>query len=226
MDYVKLDASEPEKEPEKEPEVTEPETKPEENKPATPPADKPTGTFGTVTTNDLRIRSGAGTGTSVLGYLNKGARVEILEKTTANGMAWGKISKGWISLDYVQMDGFSGIVNTDVLRIRAGAGTGNAVAGYYYQGDRVEILETKNVGTTAWGRTLRGWISLDYVLPEKRTGRVNTQVLRIRAGAGTGYAVVGYYYQDATVTILETVKVGGTVWGRTDRGWISLDYVR
>jgi uncharacterized protein YgiM (DUF1202 family) len=124
------------------------------------------------------------------------------------------------------MDGFSGIVNTDALRIRTNAGTDYAVTGYYYQGDRVEILETKNVGATTWGRTARGWISLDYVLPEKRTGRVNTQVLRIRAGAGTGYAVVGYYYQDATVTILETVKVGSSTWGRTDRGWISLDYVR
>lgn len=184
------------------------------------------GQKGTVTTNDLRIRTGAGTGYGVVGFLQKNDRVEILQTTQVGAMTWGRIQKGWISLDYVQMDGFSGIVNTDVLRIRAGAGTGNAVAGYYYQGDRVEILETKNVGTTAWGRTLRGWISLDYVLPEKRTGRVNTQVLRIRAGAGTGYAVVGYYYQDAMVTILETVKVGGTVWGRTDRGWISLDYVR
>lgn len=184
------------------------------------------GQMGTVTTNDLRIRSGAGTGYSVVGFLQKDDRVEILQTRQVGTMTWGRIQKGWISLDYVQMDGFSGIVNTDALRIRTDAGTDNAVAGYYYQGDRVEILETKNVAATTWGRTARGWISLDYVLPEKRTGRVNTQVLRIRAGAGTGYAVVGYYYQDATVTILETVKVGSSTWGRTDRGWISLDYVR
>lgn len=184
------------------------------------------GRKGTVTTNDLRIRSGAGTGYSVVGFLQKNDRVEILETRQVGVMTWGRIQKGWISLDYVQLDGFNGSVNTDVLRIRANAGTNHAVTGYYYQGDPVEILETKQVGTTNWGRTVRGWISLDYVLPEKRTGRINTQVLRIRAGAGTGYAVVGYYYQDATVTILETVKVGSTVWGRTDRGWISLDYVR
>lgn len=57
---------------------------------------------GKVTASALNIRSGAGTGYSAIGKLYKGETVEILEKKTVNGTAWGKCSKGWISLQYVQ----------------------------------------------------------------------------------------------------------------------------
>ena len=245
MDYVKLDASEPEKEPEKEPEATEPETKPEENKPATPPADKPTGTFGTVTTNDLRIRSGAGTGTSVLGYLNKGARVEILEKTTANGMAWGKISKGWISLDYVKLDASNStdntqdtviatgkVINTDSLRIRSAAGTSNSVVGYLNMGTKVEIFERTTVGSMVWGRIDKGWISLDYIKLDNtdtdngNTKTVNASSLRIRSDASLSGSIVGYLTMGQKVEILEQKTVNGMTWGKISKGWISMDYVK
>ena len=58
--------------------------------------------IGKVTASALNIRSGAGTGYSVVGKLYKGETVEILEKKTVDGTTWGKCSKGWISLDYVQ----------------------------------------------------------------------------------------------------------------------------
>ena len=58
--------------------------------------------IGKVTASALNIRSGAGTGYSVVGKLYKGETVEILEKKTVDGTTWGKCSKGWVSLDYVQ----------------------------------------------------------------------------------------------------------------------------
>ena len=58
--------------------------------------------IGKVTASALNIRSGAGTGYSVVGKLYKGETVEILEKKTVDGTTWGKYSKGWVSLDYVQ----------------------------------------------------------------------------------------------------------------------------
>ena len=57
---------------------------------------------GQVTASALNIRSGAGTGYSVVGKLYKGETVEILEKKTVDGTTWGRCSKGWVSLDYVQ----------------------------------------------------------------------------------------------------------------------------
>lgn len=57
---------------------------------------------GKVTASALNIRSGAGTNYSAVGKFYKGDTVEILEKKTVNGTTWGRCSKGWVSLDYVQ----------------------------------------------------------------------------------------------------------------------------
>ena len=51
-------------------------------------------------------------------------------------------------------------------------------------------------------------------------------VLCIRKGPGTGNVVVGSYKRGQTVTILEQTRVGVTLWGRTDKGWICMDYVK
>ena len=65
------------------------------------PAQSQTGTR-TVTADCLRIRSSASTSASVTGYLYRGSKVEILETKTVNGVTWGKVSKGWISLEYTE----------------------------------------------------------------------------------------------------------------------------
>ena len=52
----------------------------------------------------------------------------------------------------------------DVLRVRSGPSTAYSVAGYLYNGDRVEVLEEKIVGSMVWGKTSNGWISMDYVV--------------------------------------------------------------
>ena len=49
--------------------------------------------------------------------------------------------------------------------------------------------------------------------------------LNVRKGAGTGYSVVAKYDKGTVVKILETKTVSGTTWGRTDKGWVSMDYV-
>ena len=58
---------------------------------------------GTITGDYLRIRSGAGTSYSILGYLRTGDKVTILETKTVNGVKWGRINKGWISMEYVKV---------------------------------------------------------------------------------------------------------------------------
>lgn len=59
------------------------------------------------------------------------------------------------------------------------------------------------------------------------TGKVNvTDSLRIRETPSAEAAIAGYYYPNDEVVILETQTVDGTVWGRTDKGWISMDYVK
>ena len=59
---------------------------------------------GTVIGNGLNIRSGAGADYPAVGSLNYGDRVTILDTKKVEDTTWGKISKGWISLDYVSLD--------------------------------------------------------------------------------------------------------------------------
>lgn len=116
------------------------------------------------------------------------------------------------------------ITCADRLNIREKPDLLSAVVGNYYNGAIVTILETKD----GWGRTDMGWISMDYVTtiddttlddPAESTPVPNK--LNIRKEPDASSAVVGQYSNGTTITILET-KDG---WGRTDQGWIHMDYV-
>lgn len=222
------------------------------------PAATQTGTVKVEGGGQLRIRSGPSTGYSVVGYLNTGDKVKISETKKAGTMQWGKIDKGWISMNYVVLDKpqtqqptqpepqpettpetkpeetvkQTGTVKVaDSLRIRSGPGTNYATVGYLGNGDKVSITETKN----NWGKINKGWISLSYVVLDKPveppavkpvSGVVKvSDVLRIRKGAGTSYAIAGYLKNGDKVEILEQKTVNGAKWGRISKGWISMSYV-
>ncbi len=245
-----------------EPETTQKPTEPEPTEPETtkPPAAEPAKVTGKVKADPyLCVRKGPGTGYATVTTLKSGTKVEILSQKTVGSMTWGKISKGWISMSYVVLDktetestekpaetGKKGTVNCAVLNIRSGAGVTYGVVGSYRKGDKVTVTATKNVGSVTWGKTSKGWVSMDYITlsasssgtssggsssggtatTTKITGKVNSDdVLRIRKGAGTSYAVVGYYNPGTKVTVTQQKTVGATTWGKTSKGWISMDYV-
>lgn len=56
----------------------------------------------TVTATSLSIRSGAGTGYTVVGYLQKGQQVEVLEQKTVGDTTWVRIDRGWVSMKYLK----------------------------------------------------------------------------------------------------------------------------
>ena len=232
-----------------EPEPTEPE--PTEPEPTEPEKEKITGT---VDVQDwLRIRGGPGTEYSIEGYLQPRERVEILELKMVGTQQWGKISRGWISMEYVILDKTSSdnennddnttgtvwkgkVVNAIELRIRSGPGTDYSIVGYLKDGTEVTVTEKKNNGITMWGKISNGWICLDYVefesnsddatKPESITGTVRVnEFLRVRNGPGTSYSVAGYLKPDERLTITERRTVDGVVWGKISQGWISLEYV-
>lgn len=234
-----------------EPEATEPEvTEPEETQPeASQPAKKVTGV---VTNGYLMVRQGPGTGYATVDTLASGTRVEILEQKTGGSMVWGRISKGWISMTYVILDeedfesepdveientGKTGKVTCEQLNVRDGAGITYKIVGTYYKNDSVTITEQKTVGSTTWGKTAKGWVSMEYIslggnsasqtpAPSQLTGTVSgTDDLRIRTGPGVTYAVAGFLAPGTKVTILEQKTVDSVTWGKIDKGWVSMDYI-
>lgn len=208
---------------------------------------------GVVTVNNLNIRSEASQDGKVQGSYNKGDVVTILE--TKNG--WGRTNKGWVKMEYVNTSGtttntpsdstsnngnnttastgngsttvqFRGIVTAKQLNIRASASKDSESIGSYSYGARVEILEKNG----DWGRTSKGWISLNYVYQDGTTGSNTAKGtvtagggLNIRSGPGKGYASVGTYAEGDSVTILEQFTYDGVTWGCTNKGWISMAYV-
>ena len=124
---------------------------------------------GIVTGNELNVRSGPGTGYASVGSMDYGDRVTILEQFTYNGVTWGCTKDGWISMQYVYVDGTEnddsqfGTVTGDQLNIRSGPGTGYNSVGVLNAGDEVTILFILEVGNTSWGNISKGWISMDYV---------------------------------------------------------------
>ena len=220
----------------------------------------------------LNVRAGAGVKYAKVGRLARGTTVQILETTIAGGQKWGRISQGWVCMDYIKLTGNTSgnsgtttpaptptpdtgkeetpsqpeqqpeqtqkvnktgvIIGTTQLRVREKPGTQNKQVGTMNKGDKVVILETTKVGNATWGRTEKGWIHMYYVrlstaeVPEGAIVRTVTENLNIRAGAGTSYEAIGKYAKGTQVIITAQTKVGNTLWGRTDKGWISMDYVK
>ena len=205
-----------------------------------------TSTKGVITATELYIRKEASADSKSVGSYKKGEVVTILE--TKNG--WGRTNQGWISMQYVKTEGeankdndnktdnktdvttgtgtatnIKGVVTASELNIRKDI-EGDRVGAYAY-GDRITILETKN----GWGRTDKGWVSLTYVYQDGTTGKnscngvITGNQLNVRSGPGTGYDRVGGKNYGERVNILEQITIGGTTWGCTKDGWISMEYV-
>lgn len=248
-----------------EPETTEPEatTKPEVTEPEAtePETTKPAKLNGVVKVNTyLCVRTGPGTAYDTVNTLRNGDKVVILEQKTVGSMIWGRTSEGWVSMSYIVLnDQFESDVDSGVtgqnatvtctnLNVRSGAGVNFGICGSYKKNDKVVITEQKTVNGVTWGKTAKGWVSMDYIKLEGTTaggttggtgnagGNENTSTitgkvsssdeLRIRSGAGTSYGIVGFLKPGETVTITEKKTVNGTVWGKVTKGWVSMDYIQ
>ena len=58
--------------------------------------------IGTVIADCLHVRSDAGTNNQIVARLYTGEKVTILETKIVDGVKWGRISAGWICMDYVK----------------------------------------------------------------------------------------------------------------------------
>ena len=123
--------------------------------------------------------------------------------------------------------GTKGIVTGSELNIRKEPNVNSDRVDGYKRGDRVTILETKN----GWGRTNKGWISLDYVYQDGTQGAnpangvITGNGLNVRTGPGVNYDRVSSLNFGDRVNILERITVNGSEWACIKDGWISMEYV-
>ena len=197
-----------------------------------------------ITIGALNVRYGPGSSYEVVTKVTNGTSHTYYQQSGS----WVRIKDGWIyTKGYTDIGGGevsgtatnqSGTITASELNIRKGPGTSYEAVGKYYNGDKVTITETKD----GWGKTDKGWISMKYVstsgsstsstttseVGKNTTFKVGTATvvvnssLTIRKEAKASSEKVGSYTNGTTVSITE---VSGE-WGKTDKGWINLKYVK
>ncbi len=209
---------------------------------------------GTVKSNtNLNVRSGAGTNYPRVGTITSGTAVNIYEKTTVNGMEWGRIGTNmWVCLAYINLNTNNGsggsngstattgtgtVISSTNLNVRSGAGANYTKVGSLTPGSTVTVYEVVTSGTQQWGRIGNNmWVCMSYVRMNSSgttvpstgyTGKViSSTQLNVRAAAGTNNAIVGRLAPGTAVTVYELTNVNGVSWGRIATGWVCMQYIQ
>ncbi len=170
-----------------------------------------------VTSDSLNVRSGPGTGYSVIDVITYGTNGLIIDgPVTANGYVWYEIeyvggkTAGWVASDFLALVSTGGfaigdilMVTSDTLNVRSGPGTGYSVIDMLTYGNQVVVLDGPYVADGyTWYEVsysfggYTGWVAGEYLAYVSSGGiyigatvYVTSDFLNIRAGAGTGYAI-------------------------------------
>lgn len=161
------------------------------------PNDFNTGLIATVVdTDSVRVRKTGGLYGAVIGSLKRGTTV----------LVWESKKDEWYKLDTNQNGVYDfsedGWVSAKYLNVREGTISGGGGTTTDSNGNTVK---TDGTGTGIVANTYSG--------------------VNVRQGAGTSYAAVGKMLPGTKVEILEVKTVGAAKWGRTDKGWVCMDYI-
>ena len=125
----------------------------------------------TVTADVLNIRSGAGTGHTVVAQAKAGDQLDITAVVTVSGIPWGQCVQGWVCLDYTNYALVAGnqngsgektyaTITASAVNVRSGPGASYSRVTTLHKGDVVEILEQTTVDGKIWGRYADGWFRI------------------------------------------------------------------
>ena len=165
-------------------------------------------------TSYVNVRKGPSTNYTILARAVAGSQVEIYQTKWVGASQWGRMTNGWICMDYVSLssDSQSGSGSTDTqisgtvsgsnVNVRSGAGTGYSIVGRKNSGDVITVYERKTSGGLNWGRIGDNqWICLAYVRLENAGGTETPQ-----PGSESNSSVSG----DGTSAVQDTGTVSST----------------
>ncbi|MGX6442872.1 SH3 domain-containing protein [Neobacillus sp. K501] len=181
-------------------------------------------------TDQLRVRSGPGTSFRIIGYLNKGQAVMILEENET----WLKISasfgEGWVARQYISFNsgkkaeskeenkttGEKAVV-TDILNVRKEPSTTGTILGKISKGTTVTIYSKKNNWVEIKFKDQTGWVSAEYVQIGGKTetpsskdkgtiGTVTASNLNVRKDYSQNASIIGSVSKGESYPIVEEVN--------------------
>lgn len=226
------------------------------------PAEVFAATTGVVNTSALNMRSGASLGSSILGVLKRGTTVDIVEtagewyKVTA--LVNGSSKSGYVHSNYIKKSQESGqgsmspasgtgVVNVNVLNVRAEASTQSSKLGAIYAGTKVKILAENNewykVNVTLKGKNVTAYVFKSYITIKAdngnqesdnvskydATGYVNVSGLNVRSSASLSSSIKACLKKNTTVKIIgksgDWYQVETTYKGKNITGFVSAKYI-
>lgn len=173
---------------------------------------------GTVTASALNLRSEPSTASATLVTLPQNTVVLVTGETEGWYKVWYRGTSGYVSRSYLlfatqaDSDFGTGTVTGSSVNVRSGPGTGYAVVGTANKGDTMSVAGVSGGWFKVRYQNGDAYISGDYLslswstgastapqVPSPQpassgtTGIVTGNDVRMRAGPGTGYAILGTY---------------------------------
>ena len=172
-----------------------------------------------LTGSDVNLRSGAGTGYSVIGSLYLGQRVTVIDKSDAN---WAKIrtesgQEGYCTKEFLQISDGSGsnageevsigkAITTDYLNLRSGAGLNHNVLTVLAKGAVVDVIDNSD-GTWVKVKTndgTVGYCSKDYLQMEVAPTTVSLSETERTVTAGESFEFTATISDESLPTAVST----------------------
>ena len=148
------------------------------------------------------------------------------------------------------------VANCISVNVRSAAGVYNTQITKLNNGTKIKVYDRVTKDNAPWAKITwdngakEGWVCMNYVTMSASsgtaangttvgatnsntisvTGYVNSNVdLKVRAGAGLGYAQIGALKKGTKVSVYEQMTADGLIWGRTtygeSNGWICMSYI-
>ncbi len=206
---------------------------------------------GTVKGTGVRVRSGPGTGYSILGTVNSGASMSV---TGVNGN-WYRVSyngyTGYVRSDYMTVSAGSapaqsqtgtsqpaqnreGAIKGYGVRLRSGPGTGYSILGTYSSGTKLTVTGESGDWYAVTVGGVKGYVNKPYVTLSGTSGGTGTSsgtaawtttAVNMRSGPGTGYAVQRVLSRGAKVTVTGQSGSWKKVSYNGAEGYVRQDYL-
>ncbi|WP_434793959.1 hypothetical protein TPDSL_05040 [Terrisporobacter petrolearius] len=204
-----------------------------------------------VTTANVNFRKSASTSSSIIETIPKNTNVEVIDKSTSG---WYKVkykgNTGYVSKDYVKLNGSGSDDNTPPsfsekgattanLNLRKSASTSSSIIETIPKNTTVEVIDKS---TSGWykvkykGNT--GYVSKDYVKlngsgsddntpPSSSEKGATTANLNLRKSASTSSSIIATIPKNTTI---EIVSKSNSKWYKVkykgNTGYVSKDYVK
>ncbi|MCL6573399.1 MAG: SH3 domain-containing protein [Bacillus sp. (in: Bacteria)] len=199
-------------------------------------------TVAIANTAQLRVRSGPGTSFRVVGSLNKGQEVTILDQNENWYKTTSIFGEGWIAREFLDIQTgkqestpspstanktSTGIVTGDTLNVRKQPTTSSIVIGKLSKGASVKIISKQNNWfEISFSNNLTGWVSSEFIdsqtgstkgTPREESsdiiGTITAGSLNVRSKSSLNSNIIGTVVNGQSFTILEEYN-----------NWVKIEY--